>query len=132
MSVENPIVGHKTMRRDDGSHYHVPLLKDEADALWARVEESDRRRKELMPTEESARKMFFEAWQRLKEFGWNDAIYCPKDGTVFDVIEPGSSGVHACSYDGEWPSGRWWIQSDGDLCPSRPALYRAKTTGETK
>lgn len=126
---ENPVVGHKTMRRDDGSHYHVPLHKNEAGALWAQVEESEKRRNELMPTEDSARKMFFEAWLRLKDFGWNDAIYCPKDGTSFDVIEPGSNGVHTCTYSGEWPKGSWWIHDSSDSWPSHPALYRAKATG---
>ena len=69
--------------------------------------------------------MMFEARQRLMELGWNDAIYCPKDGSEFDAIEAGSTGIHKCHYSGEWPDGHWWIAGDGDLYPSRPVLYRA-------
>ena len=39
----------------------------------------------------TALRMMCDAYQRLKDFGWNDAIYCPKDGSIFDVIEAGSS-----------------------------------------
>ena len=123
---EDPVVGHKTMRRPDGSHYHVPMTQAEADALLASIEADDARRNELMPTEDSARLMFFDAWLRLKDFGWKEAIYCPKDGSVFEAIEPGSSGVHACSYEGEWPKGSWWVHEDGHSCPSHPALYRKR------
>lgn len=123
--TENPIIGHKTMRRDDGSHYHVALRKDEAENLWGHIEAEDARRKELMPTEDFAIKLFFDAYQRLKEFGWNDAVYCPKDGSTFDAIEPGSTGIHSCHYSGEWPKGSWWVFADNDVWPSRPALWRA-------
>ena len=37
---------------------------------------------------------FFEAYQELKRLGWNDIMYCPKDGTHFDAIEVGSTGIH--------------------------------------
>ena len=53
----------------------------------------------------------------------NDAIYCPKDGSVFKVIEFGSTGIFDCHYDGEWPKGRWWTHDGGDLWPSRPVMY---------
>lgn len=90
----------------------------------AQVEAATQRRAELMPDEPAAIRMMFEAHQRLKELGWNDAIYCPKDGSEFDVIEPGSTGIHRCHYHGEWPTGKWYIAADGDLWPSRPVLYR--------
>lgn len=77
-----------------------------------------------MPTEAEALQVLGQAYQRLRELGWNDAIYCPKDGSSFDVIEAGSTGIHRCHYDGEWPKGSWWIEADGDLWPSRPILYR--------
>lgn len=58
----------------------------------------------------------------------NDAVYCPKDGTVFDAIEVGSTGIHPCHYDGEWPHGSWWTHEAGDLWPSRPCLFRKRST----
>ncbi len=71
----------------------------------------------------------FSAYQELKRLGWNDAIYCPKDGTWFDAIEAGSTGIHNCRYEGEWPKGSWWIADAGDLWPSRPILFRLKAAG---
>jgi hypothetical protein len=68
----------------------------------------------------------FEAYQELKRLGWNDIQYCPKDGTWFYVLEIGSTGIHKCYYEGEWPSGHWWIAEAGDLWPSRPVLFRLK------
>lgn len=120
------IVGHKTHTNERGEFYHTPLTRGEADELMAMVEQGKARRAALMPDEAAARKMLFDAYLRLKEFGWNDAIYCPKDGSTFDVIEAGSAGVHACHYQGEWPTGTWWIESECDLWPSRPALYRKR------
>ena len=70
----------------------------------------------------------------MKRLGWNDAIYCPKDGSLFLVIEPGSTGRHVAHYDGEWPKGTWWVHEAGDLWPSRPCLFKARTPmiGETR
>ena len=120
----NPVVGHKTFSEPGGRLRHVPLRQIEADAIMAAVDAATERRAELMPDENAARRMFFEAWQRLKELGWNDAVHCPKDGTEFDAIEAGSSGVHRCHYSGDWPKGNWWIADEHDVWPSRPVLYR--------
>jgi hypothetical protein len=77
-----------------------------------------------MPTEKEALRAMFNAYQRMRELGWREAIYCPKDGTPFQVVEAGSTGIHECSYSGEWPKGTWWIHADGDVWPSHPILYR--------
>jgi hypothetical protein len=120
-TTPNPVVGHYTF--SDG--HHEPLLKSEADAFMAAADEARARRTAQMPDEQSAIHGLFDAWLRLKDLGWNDAIYCPKDGSLFDVIEPGSTGIHQCKYEGAWPTGSWWIVSDGDMCPSNPVLFRA-------
>lgn len=121
---DDPIVGHKTYRDGPLGFRHEPLRASEADAIMAAVEAANKRRAELMPDEQAAIRMMFEAHQRLRELGWNDAIYCPKDGSEFDVIEPGSTGIHRCHYSGEWPSGSWWVSDEHDTYPSRPVLYR--------
>ena len=124
VTVRDRVAGHKTYR--DGLGFrHEPLYEDEAAALMAQVEASDARRKELMPDEDAAIRMFFDAYIRLKDFGWRDAVYCPKDGTTFKVIEAGSTGKHDCIYQGDWPNGTWWIVGDGDMSPSRPVLFKA-------
>lgn len=67
----------------------------------------------------------FLQYRKLKDLGWNDIIYCPKDGTTFLSISAGSTGVHRCHYDGEWPRGFWWIQDAGDIWPAHPILWKA-------
>ena len=74
------------------------LVKD----FMVQIEEAKRKRAELMPTEKEALLLAFEAWKRLKELGWKEAIYCPKDGTVFSAIEA------------------------GDMWPSHPILFKLK------
>lgn len=85
-----------------------------------------------MPNEKSAISMLFDAYDRLRELGWREAIYCPKDGTHFQVIEAGSTGVFDAMYEGKWPNGHWWICEDGDMCPSRPVLFRLYPEDQAK
>jgi hypothetical protein len=132
------IVGHKTFNtgaRDPETGFpqlrHEPLTRSEADALLASVEAAKKQRDELMPDERAAIKLFFDAWLRLKDFGWGEAIYCPKDGSPFEVIEAGSTGTHRCRYEGEWPTGSWWVE-DGDIWPSRPVLFRLYPEDQAK
>lgn len=123
----NDIVGHKTLL--DGSH--VPLCRAEAETILKACNEARAKREALMPDEKTALQLFFDAWLRLKDFGWSEAVYCPKDGSHFQVIEAGSTGIHDCSYSGEWPKGSWWVY-DGDVWPSRPVLYRLYPEDEAK
>lgn len=123
----NEIVGHGTLA--DGSH--VPITRKEADAIWARAEQEKADRALDMPTEADALRAMHSAFTRLKELGWKEAEYCPKDGTPFHIIEPGSSGVHHCTYDGDWPTGHYWVHDAGDLWPSRPCLFKAIQTEGT-
>ncbi len=99
-------------------------LHDDVEKLLAELERDKQRRAEIMPDEKAALKVMFEAYTRLKELGFNDAIYCPKNGTVFDAIEPGFTSIGKCSYDGKWPNGHWWMHEADDLWPSRPILFR--------
>jgi hypothetical protein len=128
LSNPDEIVGHKTFSTGDPLHpfRHEPLTRADADEIWKRVEEAKAKREADMPTERDALRVMVDAYHRLHELGWNNAIYCPKDGTRFLAIEPGSSGIHDCHYRGEWPDGSWWIESDGDLWPSRPCLWKEK------
>ena len=100
--------------------------------LLAEVEANKAARAKAMPTEKDALTVMFSAYQRLKELGFNEACYCPKDGTLFDAIEAGSAGIHTCHYDGEWPKGHWWIHDAGDLWPSNPILWRKKVTANAE
>lgn len=112
--------GHMTMR--DGSH--VPLSEQEAEQLWKDIEAKQAERAVRLPDEKACLSAMMEAFIRLKELGWSDAIYCPKDGSSFQVIEAGSTGIFDCHYEGAWPKGTWWVADEGDLWPSRPILFR--------
>lgn len=118
-------VGHKTFIEKGGVFRHEPLTRGEADKWLAQADAEDKARKELMPDEATAITMLCGAHHRLKELGWNDACYCPKDGSEFLVLEPGSTGQHICVYSGEWPKGSYWIQ-DAELgpSPSSPILFK--------
>ena len=100
-SEEDDIVGHITM--GDGSR--VPLTRAEGDAIMKQVEANEARKSEQMPTSKEAVATMYDAYDRLRQLGWNPGSYCPKDGTRFAIIEHGSTGVFTGSYFGEWPSG---------------------------
>ena len=124
---DNPIVGHKTFRDAEGHYSHEPIHKDEADTLWASIEAHRAERAVRLPDERTAILAMFDAYGRLRELGWREACYCPKDGTPFDVIEPGSTGIHPCFYSGEWPTGYFMVGEGIDCGPSSPILFRQST-----
>lgn len=78
-----------------------------------------KRAKEL-PDDQTAIRAMFRAYDRLRELGWREAQYCPKEnGTIFEVIEAGSTGIHKCYYEGEWPDGYYCVMDDRDVYPTR-------------
>ncbi len=93
--------------------------------IFAEFEHAKKRRAIDMPTERDALEVMQRAWQRLKDLGWAEAMYCPKDGSTFQAIEAGSTGTHVCHYEGDWPKGVWWVHDTSDLWPSRPILWKA-------
>lgn len=119
---ETEFHGHITM--SDGSH--IPLTAADATRLWDKIRNAHKERAEKMPDDAAALRVMQDGFQRLRDLGWREAIYCPKDGSVFEVIEAGSTGIFDCHYDGEWPNGKWWVHDNGDLWPSRPILFRMK------
>jgi hypothetical protein len=68
----------------------------------------------------------FRAHQRLRELGWRDGIYMPKDGTEATVIQCGSTGMFSCRYSGEWPDGYFNLYDGGDVYPQSgpPPLFK--------
>ena len=123
--MSNDIVGHKTKRDPvTGELYHEPIRQDEAATILAACDAEDKRMAELMPTEQSAIEAMFSAWARLKQLGWREACYCPKDRSTFLAIEPGSTGIFNCIYEGEWPNGTYWILDAGDMWPATPVLFK--------
>ena len=117
-------------RRSDGAR--VQMTAAEAKKFWDASEAAQADRRRRIPDQDAALRLMTDAHIRLRELGWRDVIYCPKDGTWFEVIEAGSGGIHRCQYRGDWPDGGWWIQGDGDLWPSTPILFRLYPEDEAK
>ena len=109
---------------------HVELTEQQAEELWNELEDSKAEIEAKYPDEATCLKVMREAFHRLKDFGWREAMYCPKDGSSFDVVEAGSSGIHRCHYSGDWPNGSWWVADAGDLWPSSPILFRLDPEAE--
>ena len=102
----------------------IDVSQMDIEALFANIQSTIAKRAEDMPTEQDAMVVMQEAFERLKDLGWKEAMYCPKDGTLFWAIEPGCSAAGVCQYIGTWPTGRYWMHAGGDLWPSRPALFK--------
>lgn len=124
MSDGSEIVGHKSFYEGAVKGFrHEPLTRTEADAIMAAADAQQKARAEAMPTEEAAVRALADAVHRLRELGWRDSCYAPKDVPIL-MIEPGSSGIHRGTQDGEWPNQRFWIHDAGDMWPSRPCLFK--------
>ena len=76
---------------------------------------------DALKAEADAARAMWDARYRLKELGWRDAVYCPRDGRALMFVEPGSAGIHEGHCDDQ---GQVWLHSHGDLWPSKPVLYR--------
>ena len=102
MTDDEKYHGHATM--DDGTH--VALTEEVAKSLWdaAMKRKADAARD--MPTTKDALKVMHRGHSRLRDLGWKDGIYCPKDGEPFAMIQFGSTGIFEGWYMGEWPDGR--------------------------
>ena len=103
--------------------------KGDIDEIMRLIDENDAWRKSVIPDEKTALVLMFESYQRLKELGWNDAVYAPSDRTPLDMIEIGSTGVHSGYCERRPPSliaNKWFWILDDDAWPSHPILYRAK------
>lgn len=72
----------------------------------------------------------FQGFQRLTELGWQEAMYCPKDGSTFLVCCPGSTGIFRGHYYGEWPTGGWMVEDGGDWWPASPMLWKPLPAGK--
>ena len=130
------IVGHKTFDTGErGEHgfpilRHEPLTRAEGAALWAHAKQCETERAERMPDERAAISALWDAYQRLKELGWKEPQYCPKDGTNFKVIELGSTGIFDCYYHGEWPKGLYMVSDEHDCYPTSTGVAMFKLLPE--
>lgn len=99
------------------------------DRLLAEAKAARDHRSVEMPTEQDAINVMYRAYARLKELGWNDGMYMPKDGTAVTVMQIGSTGTFECTYSGEWSDGFFNVYDGGDVYPTRsvPPLFKPRT-----
>lgn len=90
--------GHKTL--EDGSH--VPLTKDEAEALSAWVETARAKRAADMPTAKDALSALIQAEHRLQDLGWwKGGGLKVRRGDDCAVVEMGSTGMWPGHYEAD-------------------------------
>lgn len=127
------IVGHKTFATGETCPEtgfpllrHEPLTRAEANTMWERARAAEADRAARMPDEQAAIHALWDAHQRLKELGWREPMYCPKDGSHFKIIELGSTGIFEGAYSGKWPDGYWesWDEHDAYCSSIAPAMFR--------
>ena len=94
----------------------IRITEAEATAILKQCEEADALRRAAMPDSMAALRTLHDALTRLKDEGWREGIYCPKDGSEFALIEFGSTGLFRGWYSGEWPKGYLHLND----CISRP------------
>lgn len=131
----DPVVGHKTFIDGPLSFRHEPLRASEAELIMDAADKAEKRRAEIMPTEQDAVRAMWDAYRRLEELGWRNATYCPRDGRMLLFIEAGSSGIHEGHCDDQDTAYRRptvWLHDHGDLWPSQPVLFREPTNAEEK
>jgi len=86
------------------------VTPEEFQSILDEMDQSRARRAALMPNQQTAIRALFEAFDRLRELGWREGIYCPKDGSEFEVIEAGSEHAESILALAHNPA---WITLDG-------------------
>lgn len=108
---------HGSMTMSDGSH--IALSADEAKAMWDAFERAQAKRARRLPNTHSALSALSSARERLRELGWSDSRYCPKDGSQFAICETGSTGIwSAFSFE------EYIHYSDSVTTPGRSTLWK--------
>jgi hypothetical protein len=111
------------------SYPKKPIPPDSVLRILADAQEAKNARAAEMQTEQDAINAIHRAYSRLKDLGWRDGMYMPKDGTKVTVIQVGSTGQFDCAYVGEWSDGFFYLYDSGDVYPTRsvPPLFKPKT-----
>lgn len=80
-----------SMTTTDGKR--VMLTPAQARAIWEECERKDAERAKTYPDSLSCLRAMSSAEERLKQLGWRDGRYCPRDGSTFATCQVGSTGM---------------------------------------
>ncbi len=94
-------------------------------AMWAEADKTELPLRKAMATAEM--EIITALTNELRRHGWAEAIYCPKDHSIFWGWDPLCAAPYECYYEGEWPKGSWFAAVHGDIWPARPVLWKAKS-----
>lgn len=89
---------------------------------WAECDKKERSQRESWAHENMLK--INDLMLAIKQDGWRDIIYCPKDGTEFLAWSPEYKTPFICKYMGNWPNGSWWAFCSGDMWPALPILFK--------
>jgi hypothetical protein len=95
-----------SMTAMDGTR--VMLTPAQAKAMWEDCERIDAERAKTYPDSLACLRAMSSAEERLKQLGWRDGRYCPRDGSTFATCQVGSTGM--------W-KGFWSPDSGSDAFP---------------
>lgn len=85
-----------SMTASDGTR--VMLTPEQAKAMWEECERKDAERAKTYPDSLSCLRAMSSAEERLKQLGWRNGRYCPRDGSTFATCQVGSTGM----WEGFW------------------------------
>lgn len=71
----------------------IALTSDQAKSMWEQCEKADRDRAEKYHDSAACLDAMLSAECRLKQLGWRNGRYCPRDGNAFAVCQVGSTGM---------------------------------------
>lgn len=94
--------------------------RPDIEAIIAEIDRKAKERAERIPDTQAALRLMFDCCERLKELGWRDMMYAPKDMRAEQVITWGSTGIFAA----QWMGTSWFVEDGGDLWPSEPLMYQ--------
>lgn len=94
--------------------------RPDIEAIIAEIARKAKERAERIPDTQAALRLMFDCCERLKELGWRDMMYAPRDMRAEQVITWGSTGIFAAQRIGD----SWFVEDGGDLWPSEPLMYQ--------
>ena len=80
-------------------------MANDAAKIWAEIAAHNAALAAQMPDTATALRTMLNSRERLRQLGWSDGTYCPKDGSTFAIIQHGSSGIFSAFYIGDRPGG---------------------------
>ena len=88
--------------------------------IMAQIDAAQLSRQDRYPTVQTCLDEAAQIMQRLKDMGWRDICYAPKDGTYFKAICFGATQPQTCCYIGK----SIFAASGGDWWPETPVLFK--------